>query len=130
MNLSEEQHRPLFNVKNTVVLHGLEEQPPNYVMETLSLGPKNCVLEKFNPHDVLVELDDVLRHCKDNGITEYVISDINMKTIGYIKKCKKQKSSRNIAAAKRYLKENKLLAIPFDKGVRICLMKRRTMKEK
>ena len=124
LNLSEEQQRLLFNVKNTVVLHGLEEQPPNYVMETLSLGPKNAVLEKFNPHDVLVELDDVLRHCKDNGVTEDVISDINMKTIGYIKKCKKQKSSRNVAATKRYLKEKKLLAIPFDKGVGICVMKK------
>ena len=61
-------------------------------METLPLGPKNAVLGKF---DELVEVDDVLRQWKDNGVTEYVISDINMKTTGNIKKCKKQKSSRN-----------------------------------
>ena len=53
-----------------------------------------------------------------------------MKTISYIKKCKKQKSSRNVQATKRYLKEQKLLAIPFDKGVGICLMKREDYEKK
>ena len=39
--LSEEQERPLFSVKNTVILCGLDETPPKYIMDTLSLGPKN-----------------------------------------------------------------------------------------
>ena len=47
--------------------------------------------------------------------TEDLISDINIKTINYIKKCKKQKPSRNISATKRYLKKNNLLAVPFAK---------------
>ena len=128
--LSEQQERPLFNVKNTVTLHKLEEIPPTYVLDTLSLGPKNAVLEKFNPHDVLAEIDGLLSHCKENKVTEDIISDINIKTICYIKKCKKQKSSRNIQATKRYLKEKSLLAIPFDKGVGICLMKKEAYEEK
>ena len=33
------------------------------------------------------------------------------------------KSSRNIMLTKKYLKQNKFLAIPFDKGVGICIMK-------
>ena len=37
-------------------IDNLKEVPPGYVMETLSLGPKNAVLEHFNPHDVLAEL--------------------------------------------------------------------------
>ena len=32
------------------------------------------------------------------------------------------KSNRNITMTKKYLKENGLLAIPFDKGAGICLM--------
>ena len=128
--LSEEQERPLFNVKNTVRLYDLDEVPPRYVIDTLSLGPKNAVLEKFNPHDVLAELDGLLSYCKEHEVTEDIISDINMKTISYIKKCKKQKSSKNIQATKRYLKEKKLLAVPFDKGVGICLMKRDVYEEK
>ena len=57
LSLSEEQERPLFNVKNAVILYGLEKKPPHYVMETLSLGAKNAVIEKFQPKDVLTELD-------------------------------------------------------------------------
>ena len=128
--LSEEQERPLFNVKNTAMLHDLDEIPPKYVMDTLSLGPKNAVLEKFNPHDVLAELDGLLSFCKYNEVTEDIISDINMKTISYIKKCKKQKSTRNIQATKRYLKEKNLLAVPFDKGVGICLMRKEAYEAK
>ena len=45
LNLSEEQERPLFNVKNTVVIRDLDKTPPTYVLETLSLGPKNAVLD-------------------------------------------------------------------------------------
>ena len=127
---SEEQERPLFSVRNTVVLHQLDEDPPDYVMETLSLGPKNAVLEKFNPHDVLAEIDALLSHCKDSNIPEEVISDINIKTINYIKKCRKQKASRHVQATKRYLKEKSLLAVPFDKGVGICVMKKHTYEEK
>ena len=79
--LSEEQERPLFNVKNTVTLHDLDEEPPLYVMETLSLGPKNAVLERFNPHDILAEVDDLLNHCKESNLSEDLISDINIMTI-------------------------------------------------
>ena len=88
------------------------------------------MLEKFNPHDVLAELDGFLNHCKENNATEDLISDINIKTINYIKKCKKQKPSRNISATKRYLKKNNLLAVPFDKGVGICVVKKRNIQRK
>ena len=122
--LAQEQQRPLFQVKDTVVLHNIDTTPPAYVMATLALGPKNSVLDKFKPHDVLAELDDLLAYCKNNHVSEETISDINIKTLGYIKKCKKLKSSRNIQMTKRYLMDNNLLAVPFDKGVGICLMKK------
>ena len=35
----------------------MDENPPDFVIDTLFLGPKNSVLEKFNPHDVLAEMD-------------------------------------------------------------------------
>ena len=52
-NLSDEQERPLFNVKNTVQISDLEKTPPTYVLETLSLGPKNAVLDDLNPKTFL-----------------------------------------------------------------------------
>ena len=130
MKLSEEQERPLFNVQNTVVLCGLETSPPTYVMETLSLGPKNAVLDRFDPKEVLAEVDSLLYHCKTKNVSDEMITDINVKTLTYIKKCKQMKSSRNIQLTKKYLKDNDLLAIPFDKGVGICIMKKDTYYEK
>ena len=130
LSLSDEQERPLFNVKNTVVVHGLDRNPPSYVLETLSLGPKTSVLDRFEPKDVLSELDGLLNFCKTNNVSNETITDINVKTLNYIKKCKKMKSSRNIMMTKKYLKENKLVAVPFDKGVGICIMKQETYKSK
>ena len=51
--LSAEQERPLFSVDNTVVAYELDKPPPEYVMKTLALGPKNAVLDKFDPKDIL-----------------------------------------------------------------------------
>ena len=86
--LSEDQERPLFNVQNTVVMCDLNITPPNYVLETLSLGPKNAVLDKFEPKDVLAELDGLINHCTENNISDQTITNINVKTLNYIKKCK------------------------------------------
>ena len=121
--LSEDQERPLFNVQNTVVTFGLETPPPSYIMETLSLGPKNAVLDRFDPKEVLAEIDELLHHCKENQVSEETITDINVKTLAYIKRCKRMKTSRNVQMTKKYLKDHGLLAIPFDKGVGICIMK-------
>jgi len=52
-------------------------------MKTLALGPKNAVLDKFDPKDIQVELDALLKYCHQNN---EVIIDINIKTINYIKK--------------------------------------------
>ena len=72
-----------------MITYQLEKQSPQYVLETLSLGPKNAVLDKFNPHDVLAELDMLLNVCKQEGVSNETITDINVKTLTYIKKCKK-----------------------------------------
>ena len=64
--LSDEQDRPLFNIRNTVICYELDLLPPKFVMETLALGPKNDVLEKFNQNDVLCELDGLLKHCRES----------------------------------------------------------------
>ena len=97
--------------------------PPKYVLDTLSLGPKNAVLENFNKNDVLSELDKLLSFCKDKNANNDLMTDINIKTLTYVKNCNKQKSPRNIQMTKKYLKDHNLLAVPFDKGIGICLMK-------
>ena len=56
------------------------------------------------------------------NVENTVIYYINVKTLAYIKNCNKQKNPRNIQMTCRYLKENKLVAIPFDKVIGVCLM--------
>ena len=99
-------------------------------MDTLSLGPKNAVLDRFDPKDILAEVDGLLYYCKSKNVPDEIITDINVKTLAYIKKCKKMKVSRNIQMTKKYLKEHDLLAIPFDKGIGICIMKKESYHEK
>ena len=118
-NLSRDQDRPLLNVSRTVITYNLNYSLPKFVLDTLSLGPKCAVLDTVNPKNILAELDLFLSFCKSNKVSDEIITDINIKTLAYIKKCQKQKSPRNIAMTKRYLKENNLLAIPFDKGMGI-----------
>ena len=47
-NLSKQQEHRLFNVHDTVRLFELDIHPPKYVLDTLSMGPKNPILNKFN----------------------------------------------------------------------------------
>ena len=68
LRLSTEQERSLFNVNNTIICYNLDKNPPKYVTDTLSLGPRNPVLGKFDENDILAELDDLLKYCKDNNV--------------------------------------------------------------
>ena len=128
--LSSEQNRPLFEVHDTVKLCDLDIQPPRYVLDTLALGPRNAVLDKFNEKDVLAEIDSLLAHCSQTGTSNDIMNNINVATFKYIKACSSQKSPRNLVATQKFLKEHDLLAVPFDKGVGICLMKKDTCKKK
>ena len=79
---------------------------------------------------ILVESDSPLNFCKEQGINDDIITDINIKMLTYIKKGKKQKYSRNVQLTRRYLKDNDLVAVPFDKGTDICVMKVHVYQEK
>ena len=58
------------------------------------------------------------------------LNQINIATFNYIKECKKQRADRKVTMTNRYLRENNLLAVPFDKGRGICLMKVETYRDK
>ena len=78
--LAEEEQRPLFSVKNTVLECDLDQPLPQFVKSTLALGPKNSVLDTFNPKDVLAELDGLLSHCKANKVSNEIITDSHIHT--------------------------------------------------
>ena len=122
ISLSEQQSRPLFSVENTVIFSEFTGTIPNYVRQTLALGPKHPIMSKFNQNDVLVELDSFLNYCEKNAIPDSTITEINIKTLNYINKCKKQKVPNHIKLTREFLKKNELIAVPFDKGIGFCVM--------
>ena len=93
--LSEKQGRPLFTVQNTVIQCELDQPLPTRVINTLSLGPKSTILERR-----VSTVDGLLYYCKSKKVNNDTITDINVKTLNYIKKAKKLKSSRNIIMTK------------------------------
>ena len=92
-------------------------------MDTLALGPRNAVLDKFDHHDVLAELDLMLNRCERDNVARDTVNDINIAVVKYIKLCQKQHPPRNLKLTKLFLKRHDLLAIPFDKGTGFCVMK-------
>ena len=86
-NLAHQQERPLFTVPDTVKLLDLDLQPPQYVLDTLALGPNNSILDKFNRKEMLADLDLLLKKCQADKVTSEVINDINAATMKYIKAC-------------------------------------------
>ena len=128
--LSVDQDRPLLNIQDTVRLFDIDIVPPKYVIDTLALGPKNSVLTKFDQKETLAEIDSLLHKLNTQNTSNEAINDINAATLNYIKRCSKQKVPRHLTMTKRFLKEHKLLAVPFDKGTGICLLKSTTYKNK
>ena len=59
--------------------------PPHYVMDTLALGPRNAVIDQFNHHDMLAELDLLLNRCQRDNVDNDTINEINMAVVRYIK---------------------------------------------
>ena len=100
--LSMRQNKPLFNVEDTIKVIDFDKPIPSYVKETLSLGPRNPVLEKFDEKEVLIELDCFLNYCKSHDVPNSTITDINVKTLHYKKTCKKQSTPRHIEKTKKF----------------------------
>jgi len=47
--LSKEQEKPLFNIKNTVICHGLEKMPPKYVLRDSIGWSEKFYCGRFQP---------------------------------------------------------------------------------
>ena len=128
--LSLLQEKPLFNVINTVKTYDVDVPIPNYVLQTLSMGPRSPVLDKFNEKDVLSELDSFLNFCKGKPVPDSILTDLNIKTLNYIKTCKKQTNPKNVKLTQQFLTKNNLLAVPYDKGIGFCIMPKTTYEKK
>ena len=76
-----------FHLHDTVKLVELDIVPPKYILDTHALGPKNPVLEKFDQKATLAEIDLLLSQLQEQNVSNETISNINIATVNYIKKC-------------------------------------------
>ena len=84
----------------------------------------------FDEKDVLSEIDLFLEHCEKIAVPNDAINDINMQTYNYCNQAKMQRPPRYIKMTYKYLKEEKIKAVPFDKGLGFCLMSEKDYEEK
>ena len=107
---SEQQSKPLFKVGGTITYCDVDpEKIPKYVKDTLSLGPNNSVqlgFDKKDKKELLAECNNVMETCKKNNASEETLTDINVKTLSYAKRCDKIKGSKNVKYTRQYLKKN------------------------
>ena len=93
----------------------VEVQIPKYVLETLALGPKNPVLEKYNVKTTLAEVDGLLEFCESKECSPDMKNEIEAATIRYNKKSEQQIPQRNVIMKRKFVKDNDLFAVPMDK---------------
>ena len=91
------------------------------MLDTLSMGPKNPIFDKFNQKELLAEIDLLLNRLGKANVSNNILNDINVATLKYIKSSSSQRTPRHIIMTKQYLREKDLLAVPFDKGTGICM---------
>ena len=85
--LSKKGDEAFFNVENTIIISEFTGHVPNYVFQTLALGPRHPVMTKFDEKEVLIELDSFLNFCgkKFNSlIPDSTLTEVNIKTLHYI----------------------------------------------
>ena len=89
---------------------------PFWVREVLSFGPKHPVRDKFNEIHFLADIDSFLCELKLNRITGEKLCETEAAAKRIAKSVKQTPSDKIVEKARKYLKDNGLLAVPFDRG--------------
>ena len=89
---------------------------PLWVWEVLSFGPKHPERDKFNEIHFLADIDSFLSELKWNRIPEEKLCEIEAAAKRYAKNVKQTPSDKSVEKARKYLKDNGLLAVTFDTG--------------
>ena len=128
--VSEKQDRPLRNGShnNVITLAGVEL--PKFVLDVLSLGPKHPVRDKFNEVHFLADVNRLDRELRENITHGEKLCEIELSAKWYAKNVRETPMDRGVKKAKDFLKDQKLLAVPFDKDCSFCVLKQITYSDK
>ena len=129
-NLSEQQDRPLFAIESSVVNISDVDIPPKF-MRFLQRGPRNPILRKFNAADSFVQFEKLAKFLVDKGaFPNEVRSRLSAICHSYCKHPENRKYDRTAYSFRNFLRSNNLVALPFDKGCGMVVMKEAQYKQK
>ena len=103
---------------------------PLWAREVLSFGRKHPVRDKFNEIHFLADIDTFLSELKLKRITGEKLCETEAAAKRIAKNVKQTPSDKDVEKARKFSKDNGLLAVPFDKGVGFCVMKKETYEKK
>ena len=130
MKLSERQDLPLGKQGEGSVKAHDDVELPNWVQQVLVLGPKHPVKNKINETHFLVDIDIFLSDLKNRKIPVEALWEIEAVAKAYAKMVKQTPSDKGVEKTRKYLKSNGLVAVPYDKGVCFCVMRKNTDENK
>ena len=86
------------------------------MQEVLFFGPKYPVRDKFNEIHFLADIDSFLSELNLNRIPGEILCEIEAAAKIYAMNVKQTPSDKGVEKARKYLKDNGLLALAFDEG--------------
>ena len=96
----------------------------------LALGSKQPVRDKFNETHFLVDINIFLSDLKNRKVTGEALCGIEDVAKTYAKRVKQTPSNKGVEKARKYLKKNGLVEVPYDKDVGFCVKKKDTYENK
>ena len=115
--LSERQDKPLGrrNERSVKVLDNIEL--PEWIYGVLSMGPKHPIRDKFNETHFLADIDLFLLQLKNQKTSDETLCKLEAAAKAYAKNVRQTPGDKAVEKTRKHLKDNGLLAVPFDKGV-------------
>ena len=130
MKPSRRQDRPLGKQGEGSMRAFDDVELPNWVKQGLALGPKHPIINNYYETHFLADIDIFVSDLKNRKVPGEALCEIEAVAKGYAKRVKQTPSDKGVEKARKYLKSNGLVAVPYDKGVGFCVMRKDTYENK
>ena len=130
MKLSERQDRTLGKQVEGSVKAPDDVVLPNWVQQVMAIGLKHPIRDNFNETHFLDDIDIFLTNLKNRKVPVEALCEIEAVAKAYAKRVKQTASEKGVEKARKYLKGNRLVAVPYDKSVCFCVMRKDTYEKK
>ena len=103
---------------------------PFFVKDVLSYGPKQPIRDKFNEVHFLADIDKLVRTLRESGTDGEKLCEIEASAKWYAKYVRETPANRAVMKVATFLKDNDIVAVTFNKGKGLCVLKRQSYHRK